>query len=137
MNEYSVLGPRWSIRPKNEVPKHCTSSITKLLYTSIKLSISLNNIRFMYSCIIDNYHQIDRHSVHLHARIVILKSKSGHCDQQSCNKRVCNKHACNKWLYGTIASHDEVWQCIPWLSMTILLKYIIINCMHSMKILRK
>ena len=51
----------------------------------------------------------DRHSVHLHARVVILKLQSGHCDQQSCNKRACNKQACNKRLYGTIASHDGVW----------------------------
>ena len=43
LNSYSVLGPSFfgqnSIRPKNEVPKHCMSSITELLYTSIKLSI--------------------------------------------------------------------------------------------------
>ena len=33
---------RWSIRPNNEVPKHSMSSITELLYTSIKLSVSVN-----------------------------------------------------------------------------------------------
>ena len=32
---------------------------------------------------------------------------------QPCNKRACNKQACNKRLYGTIASHDEVWQFYP------------------------
>ena len=45
LNEYIVLGPsswvteiaRWSIRPNNEVPKHCMSSITELLYRSIPL----------------------------------------------------------------------------------------------------
>ena len=51
-----------------------------------------------------------RHSVHLHACLVILKLQSGHCDQQSFNKRACNQQACNKRLYGTIASHDEAWQ---------------------------
>ena len=29
---------------------------------------------------------------------------------QPYTKRACNKQACNKRLYGTIASHDEVWQ---------------------------
>ena len=56
----------------------------------------------------------DRHSVHLHARVVILKRPMlDICvTSQPCNKRACNKQACNKRLhvYGTMASHDEVWQ---------------------------
>ena len=41
----------------------------------------------------------DRHSVHLHARAVILKLKRGHCDQQSCNKRTCNnRRAINDYM---------------------------------------
>ena len=96
----------WSIRPKNEFPKHCTSSITEL-YTSIKLSTSLNNIRFMCVFFIP---KIDRHSVHLHARVVILKLHPDICvtsqinawHQQSCNKRFIRN------------------DCIPWWSMTIL-----------------
>ena len=55
-------------------------------------------------------YRIDRHSVHLHTRVVILKLQSGHCDQQSCNEQACNKQACNKRLYVTFAPHDEVWQ---------------------------
>ena len=70
------------------------SSITELVYTSIKLSISLNNIRFMFFVL--PKHRIDRHSVNLHARVVIFKLQSDHCVQQSCNKRACNKQACNK-----------------------------------------
>ena len=36
---------------------------------------------------------IPRHRiVHLHARVVLLKLQSGHCDQQSCNKRAYNKN---------------------------------------------
>ena len=53
--------------------------------------------------------RIDRHSVHLHACVVILELQSGLrldicVTSQSCNKRACNKQVCNKRLY------DEVWQ---------------------------
>ena len=58
-------------------------------------------------------HRIDRHS----SRSDIEVAKQPMLDicvtSQPCNKRACNnrinKHAIND-LYGTIASHDEVWQ---------------------------
>ena len=48
-------------------------------------------------------------SIHLHARVVILKLQSG-LRLDICVTSSCNERACNKRLYGTIASHDEVWQ---------------------------
>ena len=78
LNEYSVLVPSSLVGSNSLVPKHCTSSITELLYISIQLSISLNNIRSMLVFI--PKHRIDRHrhSVHLHARVVILKTQAGY-----------------------------------------------------------
>ena len=59
-------------------------------------------------------HRIDRHSVPLHAGVIILKLQSGLILLDICvTSQSSNTRAFNKRLYGTIASHDEVWQlCI-------------------------
>ena len=60
-------------------------------------------------------HRIDRHSAHFHARVVILKTQDGYMrdvTNQCCdvsNRAVNDRRAIND-LYGTIASHDDVWQ---------------------------
>ena len=93
------------------------SSITELLYTSTKLSISLNNIRFMLLLFMPK-HWIDRHSVHLHARVVILKLPSGVWlmtnyaeGVTAISNRAINEQACNKRCIRN--------DCIPWWSMAI------------------
>ena len=131
LNSYSVLGwVLWSefdhracevINPtKERGPKHCMSSITELLYTSIKFSISVNKSFCVAFLIIikglsTNSFLNIRHSVHLHARVVILKLQSGLYwiyawrHNHAINERAINRRAINDY-YGTIASHDEVWQ---------------------------
>ena len=71
----------------------------------MKLTISLHNIRFMFFFFIPK-HLIDRHSVNLHARVVILKLQSGlwltqagymrHKSVCDVSNRAINEQACNK-----------------------------------------
>ena len=100
LNEYNVLGPSslvgiWSPSLRGDhsdqrtnyyIPSSVITPTKERIIIYLYKIINLIKISFFIP-----RHRIDRHSIPLHARIVVLKLQSGHCDQQSCNKQACNK----------------------------------------------
>ena len=96
LNEYSALGRvLWS-----EFDHRACEVINPTKERGPKTMYEFNNRIIVYLYKIINF--IKYNQIYVGLLIII--------NFQPCNKRACNKQACNKRLYGTIASHDEVWQ---------------------------